>query len=148
MSTFIQSYYHIVFSTRNRAKALTRQRRPDLFRYIWGTLKNKRCHLYRINGVDDHIHIFTSLHAKLALADLVKDVKLSTSDWIQREAVFPRFTHWQEGYGAFTHSFQEKDRIIEYIKAQETHHHARTFREEFVDLLCEAGVEFDEERMN
>jgi len=41
-----------------------------------------------------------------------------------------------------------KDRIIEYIKAQETHHHARTFREEFVDLLSEAGVEFDEERMN
>jgi REP element-mobilizing transposase RayT len=79
MSTFTQIYYHIVFSTKNRERVLLANRRDDLFRYIWGILKNKDCHLYRISGVEDHLHILTEIHPTIALATLVKDIKISTS---------------------------------------------------------------------
>ena len=144
MSTFTQIYYHIVFSTKNREPALKAEGRQELFRYIWGILKNKQCHLYRINGVRDHLHLLTSLHPTVSLADLVKDIKLATSAWIKESGAFPNFTHWQDGYGAFTHSHAEKDRIIEYIKSQEEHHKRVSFHDELRKLLVGAGVEFDE----
>ena len=144
MATYTQIYYHLVFSTKERTPALTPDRREDLFRYIWGIIKNKNSHLYRINGVEDHVHILTSLHPTVALADLIKDIKVASSLWIKEEKAFPRFSHWQDGYGAFTHSSNEKDRLIEYIKGQEEHHKKVSFRDEFRRLLEEAGIEFDE----
>src|SRR5437867_12521452 len=98
MSTFTQICYHLVFSTKERVPTLSGDKRANLFRYTWGILKNKDCHLYRIGGVEDHLHILTSLHPTLALADLVKEIKVSTSSWIKNENVFPKFTHWQDGY--------------------------------------------------
>ncbi len=144
MSTYTQIYYHIVFGTKNRKSCLKRENRDNLFKYIWGVLRNKDCHLYRINGVADHLHIFTHLHPSIALADLIKDIKLSSSEWIKKESLFPLFPGWQEGYAAFTASEKEKDRIINYIKNQEEHHRKKSFREELKELLEEAGIEYDE----
>jgi putative transposase len=145
VSTFTQIYYHIVFSTKERVPALTADKRENLFRYIWGILKNKNCHLYRIGGVEDHIHILTSLHPTVALADLVREIKTSTSKWIKEESVFPKFAHWQDGYGAFTVSHSDKDEVIEYIKNQEEHHRKVSFRDELLEFLIKDGVQFDEE---
>ncbi len=79
MSTYSQIMYQIVFSTKRREPVLTKGKRPELFKYIWGILKNKKCHLYRINGVQDHLHIATHLHPTVALASLVKDIKVASS---------------------------------------------------------------------
>jgi putative transposase len=144
MSTYTQILYHIVFATKNRQRALDKSRRDDLFRYIWGIVKNQNCHLYRINGVEDHVHILSSLHPTVALADLIKDIKVASSGWIKREAVFPAFEAWQEGYAALTHSLGEKDRLIEYIKGQEEHHRSASFLDEYREMLRAAGIELDE----
>ena len=144
MSTFTQIYYHIVFSTKNRKRVLDAADRDALFRYIWGIIKNRKGYLYRINGTEDHIHIFTSLHPTLCLADLVKTVKVSGSQWMKNEGTCPAFSHWQDGYGAFTHSHAEKDALIAYIIGQEEHHKKMTFEDELKKLLGEAGVEYDE----
>lgn len=145
MSTYTQIYYHIVFSTKHRKTVLHQEKREDLFRYIWGIVKNKKSHLYRVNGVEDHLHLLTSLHPTICLADFVKAIKVATSIWIKENALFPGFSHWQDGYGAFTHSAHEKDRLLEYIVSQEQHHKEVMFRDEFRKLLMEAGIEFDEQ---
>ncbi len=144
MSTYTQILYQIVFSTKNRERTLTKDRRDELFRYIWGLMKNQRCHLYRINGVEDHLHLITHIHPSVSLANLVKDIKLSSSQHIIKNGLFKNFDGWQEGYGAFTYSIKEKDRLIEYVKNQEEHHKIITFKEEFIQLLEEHGIEFDE----
>jgi len=144
MSTFAQIYYHVVFSTKDRVPVLAADKREKLFRYTWGILKNKDCHLYRINGVEDHVHILTSLHPSVCLADLVKEAKVSTSTWIKENAMFPDFTHWQDGYGAFTVSHSDKDAVIEYIKGQEAHHKKVSFKDELRAFLIKHGVKFDE----
>lgn len=144
MSTYTQILYQIVFSTKKRERTLTEENRSELFKYIWGILKNKKCHLYRINGVEDHLHIATHLHPSVALASLVKDIKLASSDFIKQNRLFPNFNGWQDGYSAFTYAISAKDNLIEYIKNQEEHHKTKTFQEELVELLHEHGVEFDE----
>ncbi len=144
MSTYTQILYQIVFSTWSRERTLTDDKREDLYKYISGILKNKKCHLYRINGVEDHLHIITHIHPSIALSSLVKDIKLASSVWIKENNIFRHFNGWQDGYGAFTYSIKEKDRLIEYVKNQQEHHKAKTFMEEFIELLNEHGIEYDE----
>lgn len=144
MSTFTAIAYHIIFSTRDRAPVLRRDRRSELFRYIWGIVRNREGHLYRINGVEDHLHILTSLHPAVSLADFVKDIKTGSTRWIKQNSIFEAFSHWQEGYGAFTCSQRDLAALIEYIKRQEEHHRKVTFQEEYRKLLADAGIEFDE----
>jgi REP element-mobilizing transposase RayT len=123
---------------------LSADRREDLFRYIWGILENKDCHLYRIGGVEDHVHILTGLHPTCSLADLVKDLKTSTSSWIKEQGLFLNFSHWQDGYGAFTVSHDDKDGVIEYIKNQVEHHRKVSFQDELRAFLMKHGVKFNE----
>lgn len=144
MSTYTQILYQIIFGTKYREKVLLKDGRDELFKYITGLIKNKNCHLYIINGVEDHIHIVTHLHPTVSLSSLVKDIKLASSIYIKEKNLFKDFINWQEGYGAFTYSIKEKDRLIEYVKNQEEHHRKKSFREEYVKLLGEHGIEFDE----
>lgn len=67
MSTYTQVLYQIVFSTKHRTPSLIEENRERLFKDIWGILNNKNCHLYRINGVEDHLHIATHIHPSVAL---------------------------------------------------------------------------------
>lgn len=144
MSTYTQIYYHIIFSTKNRIPCLKEAEREQLFKYIWGIINNKGCHLYRINGVEDHIHVLTGLKPAIALADLVKDIKVASSIWIKEQNLFPRFEGWQGGYAAFTYADKDKNTVINYIKNQVEHHRKRSYREEVEVLLKEHGIEFDE----
>ncbi len=144
MSTYTQILYQIVFSTKNRERTLSAYNRVELFKYISGILANKKCHLYQINGVEDHIHIITHIHPLIALSDLVKDIKLASSKFIKEKSLFKNFNGWQDGYGAFTYSIDRRTVLINYVANQEKHHVTTTFREEYIHLLNEHGVEFDE----
>ena len=75
---------------------------------------------------------------------MVKDIKIASSVWIKEQDIFPDFTGWQVGYGAFTYSFKEKNVLINYIKKQEQHHQTKNFREEYIELLNDRQIEFDE----
>ena len=144
MSTYTQSLIQIVFSTKYREKTLIKENREELFRHIWGLLKNKNCYLYRIGGIDDHIHIATHIHPSVSVAELVKDIKLASSDYIKIKNLFPDFGGWQSGYAWFTYSFRDKNRLIEYVKNQETHHHSKDYITELIELLKEHEIEYDE----
>jgi REP element-mobilizing transposase RayT len=144
MNTYTQILYQIVFTSKNHEKTLFTENRQELYKYIWGILENKKCHLYRIGGISDHIHIVTHLHPIVSLASLVKDIKVASATYIKNNNLFPKFSGWQDGYGGFTYSYNEKDRLIEYVKSQEQHHKIKSFKEEFIELLNEHGIGFDE----
>lgn len=144
MSTFTQILFQIVFTTKKNETTLCESGQEKLYKYIWGIIKNKKCHLYRIGGVENHIHIILHLHPSLAIADLVKDIKLGSSSFIKAEQIFPNFKGWQVGYGAFTYSISAKENLIEYVKNQKEHHKKVSFRDEYIGLLKEHAIEFDE----
>lgn len=144
MASYRQIFYHLTFHTKNSDKVLCNSENDELYRYIWGVLKNNNCKLYRINGVEDHIHIVCDLHPSVALADLLKDIKVSSSKWIKGQRIYPLFSYWAEGYGAFTLSLKEKDSVVKYVMNQQEHHKTESFREEYIRILKENGIEFDE----
>ncbi len=144
MGTYRQIFYQIVFSTKRREESISEANENDLYKYIWGIINNHKCKLYRINGMPDHIHIFSDLHPSVSLSDYVKDIKVASSIWMKETGKFPLFSSWQEGYGAFTYSIWEKDRIIDYIKNQKKHHKTETFYDEYKTLLIENEIAFEE----
>lgn len=144
MGTYRQIFYQIVFGTKNRKATIAREAEEELYKYIWGIIKNKKCTLFRINGIEDHIHLMSDLHPSLSLSNYVKDIKIASNIWMKESSKFPAFEGWQEGYGAFTYSVREKDIIINYIKNQKEHHKTESFPDEFRRLLIENSVPFDE----
>jgi REP element-mobilizing transposase RayT len=142
--SYTQIYYHIVFSTKNRAPVLAPGVRKEVFGYLWGILKDKKCHLYRMGGVEDHIHILTHLHPTVALAVLIRDLKTSSTAWIKEHQMVPEFPGWQAEYAAFTKSHADRLAVIEYIKGQEEHHRTVSFMDELKALLREEGIAFEE----
>ncbi len=148
MTTYTQILYHIVFGTKDHYGCLDLDRHDTLCGYIAGLLKSKSCTPYKLGGYTDHIHILTSLHPTVALADLVKDIKLASTAWIKQEKAFSCFSGWQVGYGAFTCSWSVKSDVQDYIARQHEHHRKQTFREEYIGFLKRAGVAFDETRID
>lgn len=144
MGTYTQIIYQIVIGTKFREKVLTKNNREELFKFINGILKNKQCVLYQVNGIEDHIHIVTHIHPTVALASLVKDIKLACSQFIKENNLFPLFKGWQDGYGAFTYSMKEKDRLIAYVQNQEEHHKHKSFLQEYKKQLIKHNIRFEE----
>ena len=143
-NTYTQFLYHIVFSTKERRPLISPEKRDDLLKYVWGISKNLNCHLYRVNAVEDHMHILTHIHPTVAVADYVGKVKSSSTTWILKEQKFPGWRGWQDGYGGFTHFIGEKDRLTKYVADQQEHHRREPFVDELKRLLAEAGIKYDE----
>ncbi|MGC3947684.1 MAG: IS200/IS605 family transposase [Chryseolinea sp.] len=144
MGTYRQIIYQVVFSTKYREPVIDETHETELYKYIWGIVNNHKCRLYRVNGMPDHIHIVSDLHPTVCLSDYVKNIKVSSSLWMKESGKFPMFSAWQEGYGAFTYSVKERDRLIRYVKSQKEHHRKESFYDEFRRLLIECGIDFNE----
>jgi putative transposase len=144
MSTYRRSLHHIIFATKHRANTLPDESRQELYAYINGICSNLNCHVYRIGGYRDHIHMLIDLHPSVALADLVRTIKINSSRWMKESGTFPNFDHWQDGYAAFTVTWTDRDALIEYIKNQEEHHREVSLLDEFKEMLVEMGIEIDE----
>jgi REP element-mobilizing transposase RayT len=122
---------------------MIKESRDILFRYIVGIIKNKNCNPFIINGVEDHLHIITHIHPSVALADLIKEIKIATNKFIKEKGLFPEFPGWQEGYGAFTYSYDSLTNLIRYVENQEAHHARKTYEDEYVGYLRDYQIDFD-----
>ncbi|MDR2147562.1 MAG: IS200/IS605 family transposase [Tannerella sp.] len=141
--SYTQILYHIVLRTQRNESSISQENVPSLYKYVWGIIKNKKGTLYRINGMEDHIHILCDLHPSFALADFVKSIKVATSLWMKQSPYFPDFCGWEEGYAAFTYSYKEKETLINYIKNQQIHHQEEDTVSELKRLWIENGMEPD-----
>lgn len=144
-----QSYtnliYHLVFSTKNRQSLITDKIKLRLYDYIGGTIRKQGGIALAINGMADHVHVLAKLRPDKSLSDVLRDLKANSSGWMQE--VFPELKHfsWQNGYGAFTVSTSQIEKVKEYIANQEKHHRKfSSFRDEFIKLLRANEIEFDE----
>ena len=144
MNSYRQFLFHIVFCTYERRNTLPTAHHEELYKYLWGVIKTHKGVLYRVNGVENHIHILCDLHPTVCISDLIKDIKIGSNLWIKQTGNFPKFESWAEGYFAATYSNKDKERLINYIKNQKEHHHVVTFEEEYKALLDEHGIIWDE----
>jgi putative transposase len=123
---------------------MLKETRQQVFAYMNGILKKKNCKPFIINGVEDHVHILTHIHQTVPLAKLVAELKKSSHHFIDNHGLFPKFTNWQDGYGAFTYSKVAFPNLIRYIENQESHHAKIDYRDEYITMLEAAGIDYDE----
>ena len=136
---------HITFSTKHRKPFLrSAELRGALDGYVVGTLRNLKCPSIITRSVEDHIHILCNLSRTITIAKLLEEVKSSSSEWVKKQEQEPADFYWQNGYGAFSVSESNIERVKQYIANQEEHHRKMSFQEEFRLLLERHGIEYDE----
>jgi putative transposase len=142
--TYSQLYIHTVFAVKSRENLLQKPWRDDIFRYMAGIIGDKNQKSIIVNGVDDHVHLFIGLKPSCCISDLIRDIKSSTTNFInEKKLVKGRFS-WQEGYGAFSYSRSQLDQVYQYILNQENHHLKSSFKDEYLGLLRKFEIEFDD----
>lgn len=141
-ATFLSLHYHLVFSTKNREPWLDVMWRDQLHEYLGGTVRGLDGHSEGIGGVADHVHLLIGLRATHCLADFMRELKKASSVWVRDEIRVPAFA-WQEGYAAFTVSATARPAVKKYIANQEEHHRRKSFKEELISMLEQAGIEYD-----
>lgn len=138
-------YLHIVFSTKDRQRYLQdRETRISLHSYIAGTMKQLDCVPVEIGGVEDHLHILCLFPRTKTVAEVVKETKRVSTNWLHEQSPSLKSFHWQAGYGVFSVSQSNVDEVIKYIRNQEEHHRKVTFQDEYRAFLRKYAVDFDE----
>jgi putative transposase len=143
-NTFSQIYLQVVFAVHKRQSLILPAWEADLYKYITGTISNKNQKLITINGIPDHIHIFIGMKPDCCLSDLVKDIKLSSNEFINDNKFTRKKFSWQEGFGAFSYSHSHIDKVYKYIANQKSHHERVSFKEEYTGLLKKFQIEYNE----
>lgn len=142
-NTYSQLYFHIVFAVKGRANLIKTHWKDELYKYISGIITNKDQKLMIINGMPNHLHLLISTKPNCNLSDLVRDIKTNASKWINEKRFVNGKFQWQNGFGAFTVSQSQLQKITNYIKNQEEHHKVKSFREEYVDFLKAYNIDFN-----
>ena len=136
---------HLIFSTKDRYPFLSDpDTREELHAYVSGILRKHDCPTLQVGGVTDHIHALFVLSKNCSIAQIVYEVKRSSSKWIKTKGQIYKKFHWQNCYGAFSVSQSHVEQVRRYILGQEHHHHKVTFQDEFREFLSRYDVEHDE----
>ncbi|MDB5012930.1 MAG: transposase IS200-family protein [Daejeonella sp.] len=142
--TFSQIYIQIVFAVKGRQNLIHKEWKDDLHKYIAGIIKNKGQKSIIVNGMPDHVHVFVGLKPALAIADLVREIKNNSTNFINEHKFVKGTFSWQEGYGAFSYGQSQIEMVYNYILNQEIHHKKKTFRDEYFDFLKKFNIDYDE----
>ncbi len=143
-NTYTQIFLHIIYVVKGRQNLIPSNKKEELFKYTAGIIKQKGHKVYIINGMSDHVHILLGYNPNESLSDLIKEIKRCTSIFINNNKWLRGRFEWQTGYGAFSYSKSQVDKIYNYIQNQENHHKKRSFREEYIEILKKFSVNYDD----
>jgi putative transposase len=143
-NTYTQLYLHCIFAVKYRAAVISPEWEEHLHRYMTGIAQNNGHKLLAINSVPDHLHLFVGLNPNQSISEMMRLIKGDSSEFVNKQHFTTGKFQWQRGYGAFSKSRSEIDVVVKYIMNQKDHHHQTTFREEYISILRDYGVNFHE----
>lgn len=144
-NTYHQIYLQFVFAVKYRNAVISRNWKDTLFGVIGNLINEANCKTIIVNGVEDHVHCFVGLKPVVSVSELMKTVKSKSSKYINDNGLTSQRFEWQEGYGVFSYSQSQVDKVYKYIQNQEAHHKKQTFRKEYIEFLKEFKIEYDEQ---
>jgi REP element-mobilizing transposase RayT len=142
--SYTRLLYHIVFRTKHSNPTIPEAHEKELYAYIMGVVNNKKSKLYRIGGMENHIHLLVDIHPTIALSDFMKELKEYSSKWLSKNPNFLDFEGWAVSFAGFTYNFNDRQTIINYIKNQKEHHKTVDFESEYRRFLTDNGIDIDE----
>ena len=143
-NTYSKLYVQIVFAVQGRQNLISRKHNEELQKYITGIVQKRKNKMLSIYCMPDHLHLLTGLSPTMSVSDLVRDIKTGSSNFINSQNWIRGKFNWQESFGAFSYSRDQVNTIAQYILNQEEHHKKTTFREEYISMLKEFEIEYDE----
>jgi putative transposase len=143
--TYSQIYIQVVFAVTGRQQLVAASFREPLHKYITGIVQQKGQKLLAIFCMPDHIHLFIGLQPSMCVSDLVRDIKSSSTNFINHNRWLERKFSWQSGYGVFSYSESQVDAVVKYILNQEARHRKNKFKDEYIGLLEKFQVEYKKE---
>jgi len=138
---YIKIWIHLIFSTKNRDKLISKQLKPQLLKHIKENSIKKNIYIDFMNCVSDHIHLLISLNSEQTISKVTQLIKGESSHWINKNNLIPNKFEWQDEYIAVSIGQSQVDRVRDYIKNQEEHHRKKTFQEEYDEFIKKYGFE-------
>lgn len=140
----VTALYHIVFATKSRHQGIDTVSEECLYKFIWDIISEKKCKLFRIGGMPDHIHMLINLNPEVALSDLMQRIKRQSSNWMKSCGLFPHFNGWGKGYYAASRSESDKPQQIDYIRFQKAHHTSKDSLTELKEMMTGDGISWED----
>jgi REP element-mobilizing transposase RayT len=141
--SYTQIYIQLVFSPKYRNSLLHESIRPSVFSYISGIVDKMSHKSIAVNGMSDHVHILVGLNPRISISDTVRDIKRSSSLYINSNHLCHSKFEWQEGYGGFSYGRSNLEKIYNYIKNQEKHHKKMRFKTEYMEFLDKFEIPYE-----
>lgn len=133
--SYIKIWIHAVWSTKERLPIIKPEIETVIFAFISNQFKESGCPVRIINGMPDHIHCLFLLNPQKSISEVIKQIKGSSSHFINKENLIKEKFSWQTGYSAFSVSESAVDKVYKYITNQKQHHQKRTFQKEYEEFL-------------
>ncbi len=153
-NTYHQIYLQTVFAVKYRNAVISKDWKNKLFGVIGNLVNETKCKTIIVNGVEDHVHCFLGLKPVVSVSELMKTVKAKSSKYINDHQLTAERFEWQEarlndgvgqGYGVFSYSQSQVDKVYRYILNQEVHHRKQTFMEEYLEFLKNFKIDYDDQ---
>ena len=134
-------WIHAIWATKDRTPFITKNVESKIYDFMGEQLRETGCPIRIINGMPDHIHCLFLLNPKKSISEVIKQIKGSSSHFINQNNLIPEKFAWQTGYAAYSVSESTMHRVFQYIQNQKKHHYKNTFQEEYNEFLKLYGFE-------
>ena len=138
--SYSNNHVLVVYSTKDRKNLIPTGLEKQLYSFIASIAREHKIPLLAAGGMPNHIHLLFLLPATLSLASAINLFKTNSSRLLHEHGLV---FQWQNGYGAFSVSVSQLDKVTDYIRNQPDHHKKMTFEQEFLALLKKAGIPYD-----
>ena len=137
--SYTKIWLHLIWSTNKRERLLPdKNLRTELSRYYYNYSEENGIYM-KVNYVNaEHVHSLINVPTNLTVEKVLHLYKGSSSNWLNKQVNF-RF-QWGKGYGAFSVSESNLDRVVKYIINQEEHHRKKSFTKEYKEFLRKHNI--------
>jgi REP element-mobilizing transposase RayT len=143
-NTYSQIYLQFVFAVKFRKCLIPKEHKEELHKYITGLVKNRDAEMLAVHCMPDHVHLFVAFKPTVLIANFIKEVNVEATEFINTKRWMAKRFRWQNGYGVFSYGRREVQMVIDYVHNQEEHHRTKSFKREYIDMLKEFEISFDE----
>jgi putative transposase len=138
--SFNKIWIHAIWATKDRAPLIHANVEQKIHDFLSAQLREQGCPVRIINGMPDHIHCLFLLNPQKSIADVIKQIKGSSSHYINQDNLIADKFAWQTGYAAYSVSESVVEKVFNYIKTQKTHHQKKSFQQEYDEFLKLYGL--------
>ncbi len=142
--SYTKIWIHAIWATKERSSLIHLNVENKIYGHISEQLIEQECLVKIVNGMPDHIHCLFLLNPKKSVADVIKQIKGSSSHFVNQENIIPEKFAWQTGYAAYSVSESAVERVYQYIKNQKQHHLKKTSQKEYDEFIKLYGLKSDE----